>query len=465
MYEQKFNFSQRPFSVCPQHEEYFPGQSHQQAIAASRSCVQRRNGPATIIGAVGTGKSLTLQVIGEVFADQFDVVSIECSRLEQRSELLQSILFGMNLPFRDMSEGELRLSLIDHLKNGGGNANGILLLVDEADRLSIELLDELRLVTNVLREGLSQAQLVLAGTQRLEESLNDPRLASFGQRIASRSYLQNFSCEEVRRYVADNIERAGGNAQDIFEDDAIDEVARASDGCPRVINQLCERSLAVCATQDQPKVSRDIVQVAWAELQNLPMPTNSNSACPAEVKEGCSHERSTDGVVEFGALDDGLVGDSEASGFADEAGEAAPEQSGHKDLSSDSQDPQPQAQERLQWGTQPNAAEEQSEVIDQDASVQGQADREGEAGVDVESSIGVKRGSDVEVEGEYVTPDEHDQPGAWSGQLPTNLGEAEHPDYESGTAWGAAETFGSGDPFAPEELPPRQLVTMKLANT
>ena len=164
------------------------------------------------------------------------------------------------------------MSLIDHLKNGNGNSNGILLLVDEADRLSIELLDELRLITNVVRDGLSQVQLVLAGTQRLEESLNDPRLASFSQRVASRSYLQNFSRDEVGDYIAEQVGRAGGQADDIFEADAIDEVARNSDGCPRVINQLCERSLAVAVDQEQTKVTQDIVQTAWAELQNLPIP-------------------------------------------------------------------------------------------------------------------------------------------------------------------------------------------------
>ena len=120
MYEQAFNFTQRPFKICPAPEEFYRGQSHQQAVEAARVCIERRNGPVVLIGSVGSGKSLTIQVIGKQHTDQFDVVSIECSRLEQRSELLQSILFGLGLPFREMSEGELRLSLIEHLKSGKG---------------------------------------------------------------------------------------------------------------------------------------------------------------------------------------------------------------------------------------------------------------------------------------------------------------------------------------------------------
>jgi len=424
MYEETFNFSQRPFSVCPQPEDFFPGQSHQLAISASRVCIERRNGPATIIGAVGTGKSLTLQVIGEAFSPQLDVVSIECSRLEQRSELLQSILFGLNLPFRDLGEGELRLSLIDHLKNGNGNPNGALLLVDEADCLSIELLDELRLITNVTRNGHSQVQLVLSGTQRLEESLNDPRLASFSQRIASRNYLQNFSRDEVSAYISQQIEAVGRSAQEVFEEEAINEVARSSDGCPRLINQLCERSLAVTASQQQGRVTQDIVKCAWAELQNLPIP--NCSAHPANSKADCLNEGSLESVVEFGSLDED-VSESYTSNSADQVDVAVVQQE-----TPEAKTTHPQT---FQAGGLDETFVDASVLGNDGAEVHNKSDADGGGVTDSESQTDVVQG--------------------WSGQLPANMRVTDYPAYGAGLAGFAATTYGSGgDPFAPEEEQP-----------
>ena len=473
MYEQTFNFSQRPFNVCPQAEDYFPGQSHQQAITSSRSCVDRRNGPATIIGAVGTGKSLAMQVIGEVYADQFDVVSIECSRMEQRSELLQSILFGMNLPFREMSEGELRLSLIDHLKNGNGNSNGILLLVDEADRLSIELLDELRLITNIVRQGRSQAQLVLAGSQRLEESLNDPRLASFNQRIASRSYLQNFSRDEVGDYIADHIGRVGGESDNVFEKEAVEQIARNSDGCPRVINQLCERALTRAAKEQSTMVTQEIVQHAWAELQNLPIPKSADAA--AKVGSDLSEGGSGESVIEFGSLDDDDQGSSaftsQHGGQADDAfsnqadadcksfetttdSNASEDESELDSLQSDDQLSESQGSDPESFDG-PDAVDDKpsSDYGGEVGSEFGNAETEAEAS---ESAILNPSSWDSQTGDESSSDDSTD---SWGGRLPTNLGVADYRSYDAGSAGYAVPPYGSGvDPFAPQEdaLPKQQ---------
>ena len=305
MHEQYFNFSQRPFSVCPEKDSFFSSPSHREALDAARACIKRGNGPVVLIGGVGTGKSLLLEVIGDRLKDEFDVVSIECSRLEQRSELLQSILFGLDMDFRGMSEGELRLSLIDHLKNGSSDSHGMLLMVDEADRLSIELIDELRLITNVVHKGRSRVQLVIAGTQRLEESLNDPRLASFNQRVALRTFLQNLSRAEVEQYISHHVSRVGRNVNDVFSSDAIEEIAKSTDGCPRLINQLCEQSLSIAASETQNLVDADIVRRSWAELQNLPVPTCSPVSTVADQPSSDNSDcADTDSVLEFGSLDD-----------------------------------------------------------------------------------------------------------------------------------------------------------------
>ena len=115
MYEQTFQFSSRPFNSVPRLEDFFAGPSYQQAIDVAHMCVDRSTGPVVVVGSVGMGKSLMLQKIGQSFEARFDVVHIECSRLEERSELLQSILFELKLPYNGLSEGELRLGLMGYL--------------------------------------------------------------------------------------------------------------------------------------------------------------------------------------------------------------------------------------------------------------------------------------------------------------------------------------------------------------
>ena len=327
MYEQTFQLTSRPFNNVPTPEHYFASSSSQQALDMARMCIDRSTGPVVLVGSVGMGKSLMLQMIGQSFGDRFDVVQIECSRMEQRSELLQSILFELDLPYSGLSEGELRLTLMGHLKKKEPTNDGMLLLVDEADRLSVELIEELRLVTNQVRQGRSVVQLVLAGTQRLEETLNDPKLASFNQRISVRSVLQSLTKKEIEQFVYEHIERAGRNGSELFNDHAIDEIWTITDGCPRVINQLCDQSLILAASRDHQPINRTIIREVWAEMQNMP---GSFTACPNEVESSEASE-STDGqgdgesqfaVVEFGQLDDGNLDDANGSSSFEAADQA-----------------------------------------------------------------------------------------------------------------------------------------------
>ena len=313
MYEQTFQFSSRPFNNVPRIEDFFAGLSYQQAIDVTHMCVDRSNGPVVVVGAVGMGKSLLLQKIGHSFDSRFDVVHIECSRLEERSELLQSILFELDLPYAGLSEGELRLSLMAYLKESKGADDGVLLLVDEADRLSVELIDELRLITNQIRGGRSLVQLVLAGTQRLEESLTDAKLASFNQRIAARCVLQNLSKQETEQFIYQHIEQAGRSGDEIFDNEAIEEIFVHSDGCPRLINQLCDQSLLLAASRDQLPVGRTLIREAWAEMQNMPVVAMDVEALDSNALDAQANEESGF-VVEFGQL-----GDHEAACVSEDA--------------------------------------------------------------------------------------------------------------------------------------------------
>lgn len=313
MYEQVFKLHIRPFTTTPYVKHYFAAQSIHKALSQCQICVERGSGPVVVVGNLGTGKSLLLNLLAEHFRDRFHVVNLSCSRLEKRHELLQSMLFNLNQPYRDMSEVELRLALIDYLKPGGECPDGILMLVDEAHRLSYELLDELRLITNIVYESQPRVRMVMAGGCQFEENLTNPKLESFNQRIAARCFLANLVRDETTAYVMDHIFRAGGDGQEIFSSCALDCIHETSGGCPRVINQLCDHAMLLAAGAKLVRIDRSLVREAWADIQCIPdasLPGSLVSDVSAPQNEPNSDsstiEETADSgsTIEFGELND-----------------------------------------------------------------------------------------------------------------------------------------------------------------
>jgi type II secretory pathway predicted ATPase ExeA len=287
---------ERVFPSFPQVARYFPGASIEDARQRLGRTIERGDGPCLIVGGPGTGKSLLLQVLASQFHDRFDVVLPACARLCTRRALLQAILFELGLPYRLRDEGDLRLSLLDHLLSREACPSGLLLLVDEAQTLSVGLLDELRVLTNLVRNGSPRVRLILAGSSALEESFSHPELESFSQRLSYRSYLSPFSRQETTQFVRAQIAACGASPEATFNTDAWDAIFEATDGVPRLVNQVCDRALLLAVANRQTRIDRSVIQSAWADIQQLPAPWETpapTTAPPAPLQ-----------VVEFGNLDD-----------------------------------------------------------------------------------------------------------------------------------------------------------------
>jgi type II secretory pathway predicted ATPase ExeA len=297
MYESHFLLSHRPFASAPTAEAYLPTGCIEQARQTLVRCVDRAEGPALVIGPAGAGKSLLCQILAGHFRGRFQVAYLAGARIGTRRALLQNILFELKLPYRDMDEGELRLSLVDHLEPRSGGTDGLLLLVDEAHTLPLRLLEEIRLLTNIVRGGETRVRLVLAGAMALEERLTSPKLESFHQRIAARCYLQPLSREETSHYVQEQLQRCGANADSLITDDARAAIHTATDGIPRLINQVCDHALMLTALGGHRQIDAAAIEEAWADLQQLPMPLHEP---PALAASGASAA----GIVEFGQLRD-----------------------------------------------------------------------------------------------------------------------------------------------------------------
>jgi type II secretory pathway predicted ATPase ExeA len=286
--------SDRPFLSHPQVAKYYPAASIEDARRRLGRSIERGEGPGVVFGASGTGKSMLLQVLAAQYHQRFDVVLMACAQMHTRRGLLQAIHFELGLDHQQRDEGELRLSLLDHLLSAESTSRALLLLVDEAQSLPTQLIEEIRILSNLASNGIPRVRVVLAGLPSLEERLTSPELAPFSQRLAARCCLAPFARAESIQYIQAQVAICGADPNQIFAADAWDVLFQTTDGVPRLVNQLCDRAMLLADERRAPLVNEPIVRVAWADLQQLPSSHALNES--ATQKSGQST------VIEFGGL-------------------------------------------------------------------------------------------------------------------------------------------------------------------
>ena len=305
MYSGFFGLKKQPFASVPQTDQYFPGATIESARVGLARCIERGEGVAMVVGPTGTGKSLLCRLLAEQFRASFPVAELSCGRLSTRRSLFQAILYKLGQSYREMDEGELRIALADYLTLGKAPHRGMVLIVDEAHTLPLRLLDEIRMLTNLAGQGRPLVRLLLAGNASLEERFAGPKMESFSQRISTRCYLESLGRSETLSYIHAQIDLAGGCGADLFSEEGCESVFKATDGVPRLINQLCDHALLTAYVAGLRTIGPAQIEEAWADLQQLPTPWNGEGR-----SEKC-------GVIEFGRIEDS----------ADESDKPAAEQS------------------------------------------------------------------------------------------------------------------------------------------
>lgn len=298
MYEQFFGLEQRPFLSTPDPAGYFPTPSHEEALALLKCCVNDGEGIGVLAGRPGTGKTLLCHLLLSEIGPSHAPVFVANTHLGSVRSLLQAILFDLSLEYEALDEQELRLRLTQFLLERFYNGQHTLLFVDEAQNLSIDQLEELRLLTNLEGHGERAVQVLLIAQESLAEMLKDERLRAFRQRIAVYARLRPFTADETMEYIRHRIAHAGGNADSIFTASAISEIHMRSEGIPRRINQLCHRTLLLAFAHDLGTVDESDVIAAAGQLvsevdiqarpvddHHTPPPAKGNKGSKAEVEK------------------------------------------------------------------------------------------------------------------------------------------------------------------------------------
>ena len=244
MYKTFYNLRLNPFEITPDPSFLFSTSRHNEALASLYYGVRARKGFVVLTGEVGTGKTMLVRCVLELLRRTGVAFAYVFNPSLSALEFIRYIAGDFGLPVAGKAKDELVLSLSAFLVDRHQRKLSTLLVVDEAHHLSPELLEEVRLLTNLETTQQKLLQIVLAGQPELDEMLDSFELRQIKQRIALRCHLEPLSLDETRGYIQRRLQIAGVPPDiTIFSEPATNAIFRHSNGFPRLINTICENAL------------------------------------------------------------------------------------------------------------------------------------------------------------------------------------------------------------------------------
>ena len=244
MYKRFYNLKRNPFEITPDPSFLFSTKKHNEALAALYYGVRRKKGFVVMTGEVGTGKTLLVRCLLQVLKRANIAYAYVFNPRLSPVEFLQYIAGDFQIPTAGKSKSELLLDLSAFVIARYQKQLTTVLVIDEAHHLSADVLEEVRLLTNLETPQEKLLQILLVGQQELDEKLDSAGLRQLKQRIALRSHLLELDLEETVGYIECRLKLAGStDPAQIFPMEAMIEVHRQSRGLPRLINTLCENAL------------------------------------------------------------------------------------------------------------------------------------------------------------------------------------------------------------------------------
>jgi general secretion pathway protein A len=292
VYKTFYKLKLNPFEITPDPSFLFSTPRHNEALASLYYGVRARKGFVVLTGEVGTGKTMLVRCVLELLRRTGVAFAYVFNPSLSALEFIRYIAGDFGLPVAGKAKDELVLSLSAFLVDRHQRKLSTLLVVDEAHHLAPELLEEVRLLTNLETTQQKLLQIVLAGQPELDEMLDSYELRQIKQRIALRCHLEPLNLEETRGYIQRRLQIAGVEpAVTIFSEPAVAAVFRHSNGFPRLINTICENALlsgyarraAVIPAEAIDEVALDLrlgVVATRGDKKN-----NSASAEPAKEKD------------------------------------------------------------------------------------------------------------------------------------------------------------------------------------
>jgi general secretion pathway protein A len=266
MYKEHFGFTAAPFSIAPDPHILYMSERHKEALAHLFYGMRVDGGFVMLTGEVGTGKTTICRCLLEQVPAETDIAFIFNPKLTVE-ELLSTICDEFGIHHQE-NQNSIKF-YVDHINtfllHSHANGRKAVLIIDEAQNLSTDVLEQIRLLTNLETNTQKLLQIILLGQPELAKMLQQPELRQLAQRITARYHLTPLSEKEVGSYVAHRLARAGGRNR-IFPESTIKTLFMLSNGTPRLINIICDRSLLGTYVQDQDHVTISTIKKAAREV-------------------------------------------------------------------------------------------------------------------------------------------------------------------------------------------------------
>ena len=265
MYLEFLGLREKPFSITADPSFLYLSKKHREALSHMVYGIRERKGFVEITGEIGTGKTTLCKALLR-HLDPTTKTALILQPALSEFQLLQSVVqdFGLN-PMK-ANRFHLFNQLNQFLLEQAALGNNLVLIIDEAQNLSLRILEEIRMLSNLETDKTKLIQIILVGQPQLREKLSLPALEQLRQRIGVRYHVTPLDLEEVHTYIEHRLRVAGSDGTLEWTREGAEEVYLCSRGIPRVINQICDRSLLACYVFQVKRVDGEIVRRSYQEL-------------------------------------------------------------------------------------------------------------------------------------------------------------------------------------------------------
>ena len=262
--------TRRPFRSLPDTQSYVPTATCEQAIHALAQCYKAHDGLALLDGGPGLGKTMTALRFLETVDSESSHIWIPSPNFRGVADFHRAILFDLGEEYEGLNDHELRLRVADLLMDRLEQNEPTVIVIDEAQHLSTELLEEIRLMGNLESRSHKATFIVLVAQPTLRMRLASSELTPIAQRIAVRSKLDALDAEESRYYLSEQLQMVGGSLDELFDDEALDLLIQQCDGIPRVLNHAAYHALVMMQEAENETVDVEAVIESLTQLGRAP---------------------------------------------------------------------------------------------------------------------------------------------------------------------------------------------------
>jgi general secretion pathway protein A len=256
MYETFYSFREKPFSLLPDPAFLFLARQHSTALAVLEYGLVNQAGFTVVTGEIGCGKTTLIRHVLNTLGQDITVGLLSNT---QRGELLQWVLMAFGLDYRGKEKVALYETFLEFIIDEYAKNRRTVLIIDEAQNLGVDALEELRMLSNVNADKDQVLQLILVGQPELRATLSRPALIQFAQRVAVDYFLVPLESEQIGSYIRHRLEIAGGDPA-LFKPEACQLVYHHSEGIPRLINLLCDTALVYGYAAGKQKIDVELVR-------------------------------------------------------------------------------------------------------------------------------------------------------------------------------------------------------------